>query len=77
MREGYVLSEVLKRGFEARCTGADGNRYLWHQGEGLRYEQPAGRTTLLITPDGLPSGPWFPTELGRRELAESGPSGSA
>lgn len=68
----FSLREVIALGFEAHCTTPDGNRYLWHQGEGLRHEQQAGTTTLLTSPHRLPVGPWFPTELGRRELAESG-----
>lgn len=73
----YSLREVIELGFEARCTTPEGSRYLWHQGEGLRYEQQAGRTTLLTSPSRLPAGPWFPTELGSRELAESSAAGSA
>ena len=67
----HTLREVLSQGFEARCVGPDGARYLWHQGCGLRVDARAGTTTLLSDPSALPEAPWFPTTFGLQELEEA------
>ena len=69
----YTRSEVLRDGFEARCVGADGARYLWHGDQGLRVDKRLGTTMLVTDPAALPEGPWFATEWGERELAEGEP----
>jgi hypothetical protein len=65
----FQLSEVLRLGFEARCVGADGARYLWHDGCGLRVDPSTLAVTLLTDPARLPKRPWTATELGEEELA--------
>ena len=72
MKQGVIYSreEVLACGFEARCVGPDGARYLWHGDCGLRVESRTRRTTLISDPSLLPEGMWFPTRLGLEELAE-------
>jgi len=65
----YTRHEVISLGFEARCVGVDGARYIWHRNVGMRVEPPTGRTTLLSDPAKLPGGVWFPTPLGLEELA--------
>jgi hypothetical protein len=67
----FTLEDVLSRGFEARCVGPDGSRYLWHGDSGLRVEVRTGRTTLLTDPAILPEGEWIPTTLGLEELGEA------
>jgi hypothetical protein len=64
----YTRDDVLRLGFEARCIGADGARYLWHGECGLR-EDPAAGTTLLLDPADMPDEPWLPTAWGEKELA--------
>jgi len=64
----YTRDDVLRLGFEARCTGADGARYLWHGQCGLR-EDPAAGTTLLLDPADMPDRQWIATAWGERELA--------
>lgn len=64
----FTMQDVVSRGFEARCVGPDGARYLWHGESGLRVESRTGRTTLLTDSAGLPDGLWFPTSLGLEEL---------
>lgn len=66
----YTLAEVLRRGFEARCVGPDGCRYLWHGAFGLRVEPRSGRTTLLRDPAALPEEMWVPTRFGLKVLEE-------
>jgi hypothetical protein len=68
----YTLQDVLSRGFEARCVGPDGSRYLWHGDCGLRVEALTGRTILLTDAAALPEGAWIPTTLGLEELGEAG-----
>jgi len=65
----YTVHEVISRGFEARCVGPDGARYLWHSDSGLRVEYATGRTTLITNPAQLPEGVWLPTPFGPEELA--------
>ena len=67
---GYTLDEVIAKGFEARCVGVDGARYLWHGVEGLKVDVRHCTTTMLSDPARLPNGPWLPTELGAAELGE-------
>jgi hypothetical protein len=67
----FTLHDVVTRGFEARCVGPDGARYLWHRDFGLRVEARTGRTTLIADPAVLPEGTWIPTTLGLRELKEA------
>ncbi len=70
-----TLADVLSKGFEARCVGPDGARYLWHGDCGLRVDAFTGRTTLLADPSALPvGGEWFPTSLGLVELHEAATS---
>lgn len=66
----YTRDEVVARGFEARCVDADGCRYLWHLGQGIRFDPRTCVTTLVSRPAVLPEGPWFATELGKSELVE-------
>lgn len=68
----YTLQDVLWGGFEARCVGPDGTRYLWHGDCGLCVEALTGRTTLLTDAAVLPEGVWIPTALGLEELGETG-----
>jgi hypothetical protein len=65
----YTRDEVIAGGFEARCTTRDGCRYLWHCGQGVRYDPGTGITTLVTNASALPEGPWLATELGEAELA--------
>lgn len=65
----FTREEVITQEFEARCEGPDGCRYLWHRGQGLRYDPSSGITTLLTHFPSLPDALWQPTELGRSELA--------
>lgn len=67
----YTRAEVIAGGFEARCVDGDGTRYLWHGAQGLRTDARHCVTTLITRPSSLPDGPWFATELGRREIAEA------
>lgn len=69
-RRAYTLREVDDLGFEARCVGSDGARYLWHDGCGLRVDRHNCMTTLVIDSSLLPAGPWFPTSFGCEQLAE-------
>ena len=64
----FTLKEVVTMGFEARCVGPDGSRYLWHGDSGLRVETRTGFTTLVTDPKVLPQSLWFPTRLGLSEL---------
>lgn len=66
-----TLEDVISKGFEARCVGPDGARYLWHGQTGLRADPHTGRTTLLSDPDELPRGLWCPTRLGLDELEDA------
>lgn len=66
----YTLDDVLSRGFEARCAGVDGTRYLWHGKCGLRVDSRIGTTTMIIDPEGLPQGPWTATVWGEEEIRE-------
>jgi len=66
----FTRQEVLAGGFEARCVGVDGARYIWHGDLGLRADSRAGSTLLLTDPARLPEGPWFATALGEEELQE-------
>jgi hypothetical protein len=64
----FNLREVVSMGFEARCVGPDGSRYLWHGESGLRVDTRTGLTTLVTDPSTLPESLWFPTRLGIAEL---------
>lgn len=66
----YTRDDVLRVGFEARCVGVDGARYVWHGDRGLRVDPRIGTTTLITDPSGLPEGPWMATRLGEEELRE-------
>jgi hypothetical protein len=66
----YSLKEVLAGGFEARCVGLEGVRYLWCQGTGLRVDPRTHATTLVCDPSALPEAGWFATRFGLRHLAE-------
>ena len=68
------VSQLRRLGFESRCADCDGARYLWHDGCGLRVDPDSLAVTLITDAARLPEGPWVPTELGQRELAE-GPEG--
>ena len=65
----FTQEEVLAHGFEARCEGCDGCRYLWHRGQGLRTDPSTCVTVLITSPSALPEGPWLATDLGESELA--------
>ncbi len=67
----YSLEEVLAMGFEARCIGPDGARYLWCQGSGLRVDSRTQATILVTDPSALPDGPWTATRYGLQQLAEA------
>lgn len=75
-KAGFTKDEMLAGGFEAHCIDADGVRYLWHEGYGLRVDERRQRSTLLLDADSLPEGPWSATDLGLRELeAQLGAAG--
>lgn len=76
-QDTYSLEEVLSRGFEARCVGPDGTRYLWCQGSGLRVDPHTNETMLLTDATRLLDGPWLPTSFGLRQLAEDGADAAA
>ena len=65
----YTRGDVLRLGFEARCVGVEGARYLWHGDCGLRVDERTG-TTLISDPAVLPEGPWIATAWGEEELRE-------
>ena len=67
----YTRDDVLRLGFEARCMGADGARYVWHGQCGLREDPEAG-TRLLLDPADMPDRQWVATAWGEKELAEVG-----
>jgi hypothetical protein len=64
----FTRDDVLRLGFEARCVGVDGARYLWHGERGLRVDARTG-TTLLMDHASLPDGPWIATAWGEEEIA--------
>jgi hypothetical protein len=64
----FDLRDVVSMGFEARCVGPDGSRYLWHGESGLRVDTRTGFTSLVTDPTTLPESLWFPTRLGIAEL---------
>ena len=66
----YTRDDVLRLGFEARCLGADGARYLWHGKYGLRKDPDAG-TRLLLDPVDMPDVQWMATAWGEEELAQA------
>ena len=66
----FPVSEVTRFGFEARCIGPGGARYLWHDGCGLRVDPRTLAVTLVTDPARLPEGPWIATRLGEQELVE-------
>jgi len=70
----FTLRDVVSKGFEARCVGPDGDRYLWHRDYGLRVEARTGCTTLITDPVALPESVWFPTRLGLAELERAAES---
>jgi len=65
----YTRDEVLRVGFEARCVGVDGARYVCHGDRGLRVDSRTGTTTLIMDSANLPEGPWIATRLGQEEIA--------
>ena len=67
----YTRDQLLFRNFEARCVGADGAHYVWHNGCGLRVDSRTRTTTLITDTKRLPEGPWFATELGEEEIGEN------
>jgi hypothetical protein len=64
----YSKAEMLAGGFEASCELICGTRYLWNGAEGIRVD-PVGRTGWVSDPGLLPEGEWYPTELGKEEIA--------
>jgi hypothetical protein len=66
----FTRSEVLARGFEARCIQDGAVEYLWHVDCGLRADRRDGSTVLITDPALLPDGPWRATKLGHEELAD-------
>lgn len=66
----YTRDDVLRLGFEARCVGVDGARYIWHDDSGLRIDPRTCTTTLITNPAKLPEGPWIATKLGKEEMRE-------
>ena len=64
----FTLSDVVRKGFEARCVGPDGSRYLWHGDAGLRTDVRTACATRITDLAVLPDSPWFPTRLGLEEL---------
>jgi hypothetical protein len=66
----FPVSEVTRFGFEARCIGPGGARYLWHDGCGLRVDPRTLAVTLVTDPSRLPEGPAIATRLGEQELVE-------
>jgi len=73
----FSREEVLAVGFEARCIGPDGARYLYCEGSGLRVDPRTQATILVTDPATLPDGPWTATRFGRQQLAEAGREESA
>lgn len=53
----YTRTEVAAGGFEARCVGPDGTRYLWHGRQGIRVDPGGSVTTLSRRSPGCPRGP--------------------
>jgi len=66
----YTRDDLLRLGFEARCVGVDGARYLWHGECGLRVDARSDETMLIIDPAVLPEGPWFATAWGEMEITD-------
>lgn len=64
----FSLGEVVSKGFEARCEGADGALYFWHRSFGVRIERRTSTMTLLTDPAVLPDAAWIATKLGVKEL---------
>jgi hypothetical protein len=64
----FSLSDVVSKGFEARCIAADGALYFWHRDFGVRVEKRTGKATLLTDPTALPDAKWVATSLGAKEL---------
>ncbi len=64
----FNVRDVVRKGFEARCVGPDGSRYLWHGDSGLRVAPRTGYATVVTDPAALPDSAWFPTRLGLKEL---------
>ena len=64
----FSRSDVVAKGFEARCIAKDGALYFWHRNFGVRIEQRTGKATLLTDPTALPDARWVATSLGAKEL---------
>ena len=64
----FSRSDVISKGFEARCIAKDGALYFWHRNFGVRIEKRTGKATLLTDPAALPEAPWVATSLGAKEL---------
>ena len=64
----FSRSDVVSKGFEARCIATDGALYFWHRNFGVRIEKRTGKATLLTDPAALPEAPWVATSLGAKEL---------
>jgi hypothetical protein len=67
----YTIDDVLRQGFEARCSDASGTRYLWHGPCGLRVDARCGATTMVRDPLKVPEGPWTATAWGQQELRQT------
>jgi len=64
----FSLSDVVSKGFEARCIAGGGALYFWHRNFGVRIDRRTSKATLLTDPAGLPDAPWIATSLGAKEL---------
>jgi hypothetical protein len=64
----FSRSDVVSKGFEARCIAKDGALYFWHRNFGVRIEKRTGKATLLTDPAALPEAHWVATSLGAKEL---------
>jgi hypothetical protein len=64
----FRRSEVIARGFEARCTASDGTIFFWHRNFGVQIDRHTSKMTLLTDPKVLPDAPWMATRLGMKEL---------
>lgn len=64
----FSLSDVVSKGFEARCMARDGSFYFWHRNFGVRIDMRTSKATLLTDPAVLPDAPWIATSVGAKEL---------
>ena len=63
----FSRSDVVAKGFEARCIAKDGALYFWHRNYGVRIEKRTGKATLLTDPTVLHEARWVATSLGAKE----------